>query len=1297
MINDINKTICDTIYAAIEKKNITSNKDITYLCTVTQIYPENANTYQLTCEDTDYTVTLNNITLNLYDEVHLVVPQGDFSKKYVLEDICCRDSIGCGNDTQAGLVVVDKELSETSKNPVQNKVITEMLNSLSKILEPKEVDNWDETLEPGIYYSTAGIKIGSLNHADSSLAITIKARDIEGIYTYPTFIQFAFPVSWQIDSYRYFIRTYGSIGKWSAWSGPFTSITYEHYEHLKNYIMKAGSLYRSSNNHLDWLTANEHGFYYTEDTGTINGPMSISSGDVAFGLVINDKSGNQRRLQIVFTLKYKSNGNYDMYIHGRYAKFKGGNSYYNWIEIVNPSKIETAITEHNTSGTSHTDIRDLIKGLDSSKAPIGSPEFTGTPKAPTPSEDSNNTQIATTAFTNTTVSNHNESDTAHDDIRTLINDINTRLNAALDSDDLDLDQISEIVAYIKSNRSLIDNITTSKVNVSDIIDSLTSTATNKPLSAKQGKVLNDLITALSSTVGDMVDKVSGKGLSTNDYTTTEKNKLDGIAAGAEVNVQSDWNITDETSDAFIKNKPTIPIVPTSLPANGGTAETISSTLPISKGGTGQTTGADAIKALINSAETGTSTPSDDDWYLSQWAGGSETNNQTPVRRKTSALWKYIKSKLHTVATSGNYDDLENKPSIPTKTSQLTNDSGFKTTDHTYSAGHQLNLTNSTFGLEKFCTTITNWDDATTNGWYMAYNASNVPVSGWVYGIVIAYSSLYVRQIVWTFAHGDNISSTNHLERIRDNGNWDAWTYMDVKKSYAKGVLDSTNGNQINITYGKTGQNSTDWLASWNGHEIGAISPSKLTVGGATNADTVDGKHASDLQNYNNLTNKPAIPSVGNGTVTIKQAGTIKGSFTMNQSDDYTIELTDNNTTYSAVTTTASGLMTASDKTKLNGIAANANNYSLPAATSSTRGGVKTGYSANGKNYPVQLSNEKMYVNVPWNDIPSGLIDGYVRTGLKSGGNPGSWSTAEGNNNLSTGMLSHVEGYTNVSSGFASHAGGASATASGDNAQALGYEIKATNHSSFACCKWSKNMTNGSEGHTQIGDAFVIGNGTSDNKRSNALRVTYLGDVLGTKAFQSSGADYAEFKKPWADNNPNNEDRVGYFVTIKNGLLYKANEGDYITGITSGNPSIVGNADEDYYWRYERDEFNRIILEDAPEIIQLKDEDGHPVFDEETHEPVMIETGNMIPNARMKFADDYDSSKQDEYIPREKRNEWDYVGMCGVIPVRDDGTCLSDHFCKCGQDGIATLATERGLDTFYVIERLSENVVSVDFK
>lgn len=63
-----------------------------------------------------------------------------------------------------------------------------------------------------------------------------------------------------------------------------------------------------------------------------------------------------------------------------------------------------------------------------------------------------------------------------------------------------------------------------------------------------------------------------------------------------------------------------------------------------------------------------------------------------------------------------------------------------------------------------------------------------------------------------------------------------------------------------------------------------------------------------------------------------------------------------------------GLMIAPDKNKLDGIADNANNYSLPTASSTIKGGITLGYPQSGKNYPVVLdSNGKAYVNVPWTD------------------------------------------------------------------------------------------------------------------------------------------------------------------------------------------------------------------------------------------------------------------------------------------------------------------------------------------
>lgn len=70
----------------------------------------------------------------------------------------------------------------------------------------------------------------------------------------------------------------------------------------------------------------------------------------------------------------------------------------------------------------------------------------------------------------------------------------------------------------------------------------------------------------------------------------------------------------------------------------------------------------------------------------------------------------------------------------------------------------------------------------------------------------------------------------------------------------------------------------------------------------------------------------------------------------------------------AVTSQSAGVMIPSDKTKLDGIANNANNYSLPTASSTTKGGITLGYSQSGKNYPVVLDgNGKAYVNVPWID------------------------------------------------------------------------------------------------------------------------------------------------------------------------------------------------------------------------------------------------------------------------------------------------------------------------------------------
>lgn len=149
--------------------------------------------------------------------------------------------------------------------------------------------------------------------------------------------------------------------------------------------------------------------------------------------------------------------------------------------------------EASTNAKGITQLDDSVTSSSSSKAATSKAVKTAYDKAVSANAD---------------LQTHNSSFTAHDDIRTLVSDLTTRLNALADSDDTTLDQLSEIVAYIKNNKSLIDNVTTSKVNVSDIIDSLTSTAVNKPLAAKQGKILKGLIDALTTAVENKADKSS---------------------------------------------------------------------------------------------------------------------------------------------------------------------------------------------------------------------------------------------------------------------------------------------------------------------------------------------------------------------------------------------------------------------------------------------------------------------------------------------------------------------------------------------------------------------------------------------------------------------------------------------------------------------------------------------------------------------------------------------------------------------------------------------------------------------
>ena len=161
-------------------------------------------------------------------------------------------------------------------------------------------------------------------------------------------------------------------------------------------------------------------------------------------------------------------------------------------------------------------------------------------------EDKTNLQtqidsLESTKADKTEITAHNTSNTAHNDIRLLIQNLTTKLNTIADSDDSTLDQMSEIVEYIKNNKELIDSITTTKVSVSDIINNLVTNVANKPLSAAMGVELKALIDAIPDTT---LATVNEKILEHNVSADAHEDIRNDI-----VSVQSDATAAQTTADA----------------------------------------------------------------------------------------------------------------------------------------------------------------------------------------------------------------------------------------------------------------------------------------------------------------------------------------------------------------------------------------------------------------------------------------------------------------------------------------------------------------------------------------------------------------------------------------------------------------------------------------------------------------------------------------------------------------------------------------------------------------------------
>lgn len=134
------------------------------------------------------------------------------------------------------------------------------------------------------------------------------------------------------------------------------------------------------------------------------------------------------------------------------------------------------------------------------------------------------------------------------------------------------------------------------------------------------------------------------------------------------------------------------------------------------------------------------------------------------------------------------------------------------------------------------------------------------------------------------AYGKNVSSESYNPVVGQKTVKGSWTIGNLASderlvfSYDTDTNFNAGTNSSNITYLPVGGNSQEIITSAT---IGSQSVSHANTAGSVA--------------WSNVSGRPTIPSVGNGTVTITQNGTNKGSFTLNQSGNATIALTDTNT------------------------------------------------------------------------------------------------------------------------------------------------------------------------------------------------------------------------------------------------------------------------------------------------------------------------------------------------------------------------------------------------------------------
>ena len=370
---------------------------------------------------------------------------------------------------------------------------------------------------------------------------------------------------------------------------------------------------------------------------------------------------------------------------------------------------------------------------------------------------------------------------------------------------------------------------------------------------------------LRTLISDKVDKVSGKGLSTNDYTTAEKNKLAGIAEGANKYTHPSTHaasmITQDSTHRFVTD------------AEKSEWNSKPSTSVASSTANGLMSKDDKIK-------------------LDGIATGANKYTHPTYISKTSGLYKI------TVDGTGHVS-----AATAVAKSDITG-LGIPAQDTTYGVA-----TTSSNGL------MSSDDKTKLDG--IAAGANN-------YTHPSSHAATMITQ-----------DSTHRFVTDSEKSTWNAKASTAVATTDANGLMSSTDktkldgiatgaNNYSHPTYTTKASGLYKVTVDGTGHVSAATLASKsdITALGIPGQDTT----------YSDMTGATTSAAGTHGLVPAPEKGAANRYL---RSDGAWVVPPNDNTTYGPATTTSNGLMSSTDKTKLDGIAAGANNYTHPSSHAAT--------------------------------------------------------------------------------------------------------------------------------------------------------------------------------------------------------------------------------------------------------------------------------------------------------------------------------------------------------------------------